>query len=135
MTNQDPAEHTWSADSGSAKQWDSGTLEPSASFSVTFAAPGEFGFHCNIHPSMVGTIVVVAAPPTTPPAPATTTTTVAGATPPTSVFVAPAATAPTALPRTGSSGTVTLVAVASVSTLLGAALLASGNRRRRHPTR
>jgi LPXTG-motif cell wall-anchored protein len=141
ITNTGPSTHTWSSDPGSPQQWDSGPIGPGASFSVTFDRAGSFGFHCNIHPFMTGTIVVAAAtPPTTAP-PTTTTAAGTGApgTPrPASASTAPAAVGPpttavgeraTALPRTGSS-TGPLVAVAATALLLGAALAGSGSRRR-----
>jgi plastocyanin len=45
--------HTWT---GSG--WDSGDLANGASFSHTFTAPGTYAFHCNIHPSMTGSVTV-----------------------------------------------------------------------------
>lgn len=47
--------HTVSSDDG---VWDSGSLEPGDTFSFTFDEAGAFAYHCNIHPSMQGTIVV-----------------------------------------------------------------------------
>lgn len=55
-TNNDGAPHTVTADDGS---FDSGRLNPGGTFSFTFAQAGTFAYHCNIHPSMVGTITVV----------------------------------------------------------------------------
>lgn len=75
--NEDTTPHTVTSDTG---LWDSGTLEPSQSFSRTFSVPGRYAYHCNIHPFMHGLIVVVAQPsPTmtpTPPVMATPTPTV-----------------------------------------------------------
>jgi plastocyanin len=38
--------------------WSSGVLGPGQSFDVLFGTPGTFGYHCDIHPSMTGTINV-----------------------------------------------------------------------------
>lgn len=53
--NGDGITHTVTADGGA---FDSGNLASGNSFSHTFAAPGTFGYHCTIHPTMVGTVVV-----------------------------------------------------------------------------
>jgi plastocyanin len=53
--NDDGDAHTFSADSGA---FDSGVVNGGQSFSFTFAKPGTFAYHCNIHSSMRGTIVV-----------------------------------------------------------------------------
>jgi LPXTG-motif cell wall-anchored protein len=144
ITNTGDATHTWSSDPGATQHWDSGDIEPGSSFSVTFNQAGRFGYHCNIHSFMTGTIVVVAstppttttrttAPPTTtaPSNPSPTTAT-AAAVPATSPPTTPPKTAvrATALPHTGAHST-TLVALAAALTLLGVALVASGARRRR----
>jgi plastocyanin len=50
--------HTVTADDGS---FDSGRLPSGQSFSMTFTHAGTIPYHCNIHPSMHGTIVVTAA--------------------------------------------------------------------------
>jgi plastocyanin len=78
-TNADPATHTVTADDGSGEQFDSGNLGPDDTFTHTFATPGTFAYHCDIHGSMRGSITVRAQATTTtaPPAttrPATTTT-------------------------------------------------------------
>ncbi len=54
-TNNDSVPHTVTADDGS---FDSGTLSPGASFTHAFASAGTVSYHCNIHPSMHGTVVV-----------------------------------------------------------------------------
>ena len=56
-TNQGTAPHTVTADDGA---FDSGTLQPGSTFSLTFDTPGTFTYHCEIHPNMMGTIVVTA---------------------------------------------------------------------------
>ncbi|HXE57759.1 MAG TPA: plastocyanin/azurin family copper-binding protein [Gemmatimonadales bacterium] len=53
--NADDVVHTVSADDGS---FESGPMSPAESFSFTFTAPGDYPYHCAIHPNMVGTITV-----------------------------------------------------------------------------
>ncbi len=53
--NDDPAPHTVTADGGA---FDSRQLDPGASYSIALDRPGTFEFHCEIHPTMVGTVVV-----------------------------------------------------------------------------
>jgi plastocyanin len=91
-TNQGAAPHTVTADDGT---FDSGTLQPGGTFSMTFDTPGTFTYHCEIHPSMTATIVVTAAETV-----ATTAPTVAspvGAAP-TAAVMTPTAAATTAAP-------------------------------------
>jgi hypothetical protein len=54
--NQDSAPHTVS--SNAQGLFDSGTLAPGKKFTFTFSTPGSYGYHCNIHSGMKGTIVV-----------------------------------------------------------------------------
>lgn len=54
--NQDAAPHTATADDGS---WDTGTIEQGKIGSETFKEPGTFGYFCEIHPTMHGTVEVV----------------------------------------------------------------------------
>ena len=54
-TNEGARPHTVTADDGS---FDSGTLQPGQSFSWTFEAPGTVAYHCEIHPSMMGSVSV-----------------------------------------------------------------------------
>ena len=54
-TNNDSIPHTSTSD---AAGWNSGTLAPGASFSMTFQTAGTFPYHCTIHPNMVGTVNV-----------------------------------------------------------------------------
>lgn len=54
-TNTDGIPHTTtSAD----KQWDSGPIQPGASFTVKLTKPGTYQYGCTIHPFMQATIVV-----------------------------------------------------------------------------
>jgi plastocyanin len=53
--NGDSTTHTSTADGGA---WSSGNIAPGARFNVTFQSPGQFPYHCLIHPGMTGTIVV-----------------------------------------------------------------------------
>jgi len=57
-TNNDNVAHTVTADDGS---FDSGPIQPGASFSHTFATAGTVAYHCSIHPFMTAQIVVLAA--------------------------------------------------------------------------
>ncbi|MDQ1508686.1 MAG: hypothetical protein QOG50_530 [Actinomycetota bacterium] len=147
ITNTGQSTHTWSSDPGDAQQWDSGPINPGSSFSVTFNGAGQFGFHCNIHPYMTGTVVVVASTPSTTAAPTTVTTpaTTAPSAPvmttpisapspsagsPIGTTAPPTATAQAAvLAHTGASNVGVLLAAAAILTLLGIALVASGRRR------
>jgi plastocyanin len=54
--NHDAAPHTATADDAS---WDSGILDPGATYQRTFGSAGVFPYHCAVHPSMVGRVVVV----------------------------------------------------------------------------
>jgi plastocyanin len=38
--------------------WDSGSVAPGGTFSMTFPTAGTFPYHCGIHPNMVGTVTV-----------------------------------------------------------------------------
>ena len=57
-TNSDSAPHTVTADAG---EFDSGRLQPGATFEYTFDAIGTFAYHCALHASMHGTVEVVEA--------------------------------------------------------------------------
>jgi len=54
-TNRDQVAHTVTADDGS---WDSGPIEPGATWRHTFDMPGTFAFHCSPHPYMTGAVVI-----------------------------------------------------------------------------
>lgn len=53
--NQDGTAHTFTADD---KSFDLGTVQPGKSATHTFDEAGTIAFHCEIHPSMKGTIEV-----------------------------------------------------------------------------
>jgi plastocyanin len=71
-TNQDPATHTVTSDTGA---FDSKNLTTGQAFSFTFSQAGSFAYHCSIHTRMVATIVVTggSSAPTTANAPSATT--------------------------------------------------------------
>jgi plastocyanin len=52
--NQGGHDHTSTADFG---EWDSGMLSNGQFFDFTFPSEGVFDYHCEMHPSMLGTIV------------------------------------------------------------------------------
>ncbi len=47
--------HTSTSDTG---KWDSGIIAPGAKFARVFKRDGTFTYHCNIHPTMMATVVV-----------------------------------------------------------------------------
>jgi plastocyanin len=53
--NEDPTPHTVTADGGA---FDSHQLDAGASYSAVLQNPGDYPFHCDIHPTMTGTIHV-----------------------------------------------------------------------------
>ena len=53
--NAGAAPHTATSDYGA---FDTGTLGSGGGASITFWTPGVYGYHCAIHPGMVGSIVV-----------------------------------------------------------------------------
>lgn len=77
-SNGGAAPHTVTSSSGA---FDSGTLQPGASFSHTFDTVGTFSYFCSIHPSMTGTITVTESGAAAAPAPAAAATTPAAAAP------------------------------------------------------
>lgn len=54
VTNDDGVEHTWTADDGS---WDE-SVAAGESAEHVFDEAGSFAYHCEIHPSMTGTVEV-----------------------------------------------------------------------------
>ncbi len=55
-TNTGAVAHTVTADDGAS--FDSGNLDPQATFSFTPDTPGTFSYHCTIHPWMTGSFTV-----------------------------------------------------------------------------
>ena len=53
--NDDSVDHTVTARDNS---FDSGRISPNETFEYTFEQPGEVGYYCKIHPSMVGKITI-----------------------------------------------------------------------------
>jgi plastocyanin len=54
--NADATAHTATADGGA---FDTGSIAPGATSSpITMASPGNFAYHCQIHPNMVATLTV-----------------------------------------------------------------------------
>ena len=56
--NEGNTPHTVTSDDG---QFDSEVLNPGESFMFTFPEAGTFSYHCEIHPSMTGSVTVGAA--------------------------------------------------------------------------
>ena len=56
-TNDHTVNHTSTSDDA---VWDSGVIPPGESFSFVFNNAGTFPYHCEIHPTMTGTITVEA---------------------------------------------------------------------------
>jgi plastocyanin len=57
-TNTGAVAHTVTSDDGAS--FDSGSLDPQATFSFTSDTPGTFIYHCTFHPWMTGTLTVTA---------------------------------------------------------------------------
>lgn len=94
--------HTVTSDTG---LWDSGTVQPGGTFAFTFTTAGTFAYHCNIHPTMHGTVMVTGQAAGTTPA-GTTSAPSTSATAPTATArptTAPTAALPAA-PSTGGGG-------------------------------
>jgi plastocyanin len=56
VLNNDATTHTLTANS---RAFDTGKLNPGARTTITIARPGNYAYHCSIHPFMTGTITVV----------------------------------------------------------------------------
>jgi plastocyanin len=61
-TNADTAAHTVTSVTvpSGATSFDSGNMDPGATFTYTFATPGTYTYHCSYHSWMTGTVTVVA---------------------------------------------------------------------------
>jgi plastocyanin len=57
VRNDDGAGHTFTADDGA---FDTGVIDGGGTAEVTLTEAGTFAFHCELHPSMSGTITVTA---------------------------------------------------------------------------
>jgi nitrite reductase (NO-forming) len=55
-TNDDSIQHTITSDEEGL--FVSGPISPGDTFDNTFDTPGEFGYHCSIHPWMTGRVMV-----------------------------------------------------------------------------
>ena len=55
-TNDDSIQHTVTSDEEGV--FDSFPISPGNTFDNTFDTPGEFGYHCSIHPWMTGRVMV-----------------------------------------------------------------------------
>ena len=55
-TNTGAVAYTVTADDGTS--FDSGSIEPKATFALTPTAAGTFAYHCTFHPWMKGTLTV-----------------------------------------------------------------------------
>ena len=55
-TNDDSIQHTITSDEQGL--FVSGPISPGETFDNTFDTPGEFGYHCSIHPWMTGRVMV-----------------------------------------------------------------------------
>lgn len=60
FVNDDGVPHTATAEDGAAAAFDTGTLQPGASATVTLDTVGTSPYVCEIHPSMRATVEVVA---------------------------------------------------------------------------
>ena len=57
--NNDPLAHSVTA---ADRSFDSGLIQPGATWSYTFTKPGTYDFSCTPHPFMKGVVVVKGAP-------------------------------------------------------------------------
>jgi plastocyanin len=124
--------HTVTADDGS---FDSGPIQPGGSYHVRFNRAGTFAYHCEIHPTMHGTVIVdgrTSSPtPTASPTPTRTATAKPTPTPtpsrsrkrtpkPTTTSSAVAEDAPKkGAGLSSSDGTIISVAIIAISVLIG----------------
>ncbi|KAG0328848.1 hypothetical protein BGZ99_004336 [Dissophora globulifera] len=88
-TNSDTTAHTVTTDTTG---FDSGNINPGATFSHTFATAATVKYHCSIHPFMLGTVDASAAPGTSASPTSSSTTSGATASPTTTSSAAPSPT-------------------------------------------
>jgi LPXTG-motif cell wall-anchored protein len=121
-TNNATDPHTSTSDTG---VWDSGTVNPGASFTHTFNSAGTFPYHCSFHVSlgMVGTVIVQAA--STTPAPTSSSGGGGGG------GGGSTATAGEPLPNTGASSSTAPFVIFGLLFLIGGGAVLYGLRRRR----
>jgi plastocyanin len=115
VTNKDTLPHTVTSGTGpsdpnSAKQFDTSIMEAGATADIdtTKLNPGQYPFHCTVHPYMTGKLVVQAGPsgPTTTISPSTGTNATAAPSTGTNATAAPSTgTNATAAPSTGTNAT------------------------------
>jgi plastocyanin len=55
-TNEDSIQHTVTSDEEGL--FDAGPISPADTFENAFDTPGEYGYHCAIHPFMTGRVMV-----------------------------------------------------------------------------
>ncbi|BDG03068.1 cupredoxin domain-containing protein [Anaeromyxobacter oryzae] len=58
FSNDDVMAHTVTTDAGQAESFNSGAINPNATFSHTFATAGTIKIHCNFHSTMHLTVIV-----------------------------------------------------------------------------
>jgi len=74
--NTDSIAHTVTSDADTGVIFDSGPIEPGASWSFTFDGPaGSYPYHCTFHPGMTGVVQVTGSDPTPTPTPSPTPST------------------------------------------------------------
>lgn len=110
-TNVDSLNHTVTSNETNVSlgAWDSGVIEPNASFNRTFTVLGNFSYYCSLHPSMTG--VVQVEEPFGPPESTTTTQ------PPGTTTTQPPITTTTFTTTTVSTSSTTTVSTTSTSTV------------------
>ena len=57
-TNSDSVPHTVTKEGGPGADFDSGNVDPGATFEQTFDEPGTVDYVCTIHPGQAGTVTV-----------------------------------------------------------------------------
>lgn len=108
-TNNGRLQHTSTSDT---RVWDSGTLNPGASFSFTFNTAGSFSYFCRFHPFMRGGVNVTAAAEPTPTASPPPTATV----PPPTATSSPTARVTATAGPTATAGTATAATATAAPT-------------------
>jgi plastocyanin len=132
VTNKDTLPHTVTSGTGpsdpnNAKQFDTSIIEAGATADIqtTNLNPGQYPFHCTVHPYMTGKLVVEAGPSgpaTAAPSTATTNATAAPSTATTNATAAPstATTNATAAPSTATTNATAAPSAATTNATAGA---------------